>query len=217
MVLRQKTMLLVQNIAKQTNHINNFLAGFLFIKPFVLTPIRFIVFMLITVSAVAAHAQTMGTPVYSAERTGVSEGSPPDFFIAPLVEVMGYGRDRRPSFGTGFAIGAGNGVAIGTRFMYGIDTESVHVMELAVFVRFYVQGPEANTGPFFQLNAGAAIFGLEHAPATPAKAGVLSAGIAAGWRFPLGSASVRRWYIEPAVRAGYPYSIGAGVSFAFRL
>jgi hypothetical protein len=164
--------------------------------------IRYIVFLLIILSTVVANAQTIEKP---------------DFFVAPLVEIIGYGMDGWPSFGAGFALGAGNGVAVGARFMYGIDTKSIHFMELAVFMRFYLQGPEANTGSFVQLNAGAAIFGFENAPTIPAKAGTVSLGIAAGWRFPLGTNAVRRWYVEPAIRAGYPYSIGAGASFAFCL
>jgi len=147
------------------------------------------------------HGQTANQPSES-----------PGFFIAPLVEVAGYGR-KGPAFGGGLALGGGEGVAIGVHFLYAIDTESVHTLELAVFMRFYLLGSNAVTGPFIQLNAGAAIHARKSFPSFPADAGGLSAGIAAGWRFPLG----QRWYIEPAVRIGYAYIAGAGVSFAFRL
>lgn len=141
-----------------------------------------------------------------------SPGTSSDFFIAPLVEIIGYSR-KGPSFGAGFALGAGNGVAIGMRFLYGIDTESIHMMELGVFLRFYLQGASICTGPFFQLNAGASIYNHKHAVYPPARVGALSSGISAGWRFRLG----KRWYFEPSIRAGYPYIAGVGASFAFRL
>ena len=135
-----------------------------------------------------------------------------DFFIAPLAEILGYSR-QGPSFGGGVAVGAGNGVAIGARFLYAVDTESVNTVELAVFMRFYPGGADACTGLFVQLNAGAFVLGLHEIPFAFAKSGSISAGIAAGWRFPLGE----RWYMEPSVRVGYPYMLGAGVAFAFRL
>jgi hypothetical protein len=140
-----------------------------------------------------------------------AEASFPDFFIAPLAEVLGYGR-KGPAFGGGLAVGAGDGVAVGARLLYAIDTESVNALELAVFVRWYLLGSKASSGPFVQVNAGAAVFAHKSAVSFPAEAGSLSADFAAGWRFPLGE----HWYIEPAVRAGYPHIAGAGVSAGFR-
>ena len=135
----------------------------------------------------------------------------PGFFIAPLAEIIGYGREG-PSFGAGFALGAGNGVAIGVRFLYVIDTESIHTMEIAIFMRAYLWGTEACTGPFVQLNTGVTVHKYKHVVFAFGEAGAFSAGIAAGWRFPLGE----RWYIEPSVRVGYSYIAGAGVAFAYR-
>ncbi|MCL1929333.1 MAG: DUF3575 domain-containing protein [Treponema sp.] len=152
--------------------------------------------LFIILSAVLTHAQTT-------EKT--------DFFFAPLAEIVGYSR-KGPSLGGGFALGAGNGVAIGARFLYAIDTETIHTMEITAFMRFYLLGANVCTGPFIQLNAGASIYNHEQGVYTPAEVGSLSAGIAAGWRFLLGE----RWYIEPSIRAGYPYIAGVGVSFAFR-
>jgi hypothetical protein len=101
---------------------------------------------------------------------------------------------------------------VGVRLLYTVDTESVNALELAVFLRWYLLGPNASSGPFVQVNAGAAVFTHKSAVSFPAEAGSISAGFAAGWRFLLGE----RWYIEPAVRAGYPYIAGAGVSAGFR-
>ncbi|MCL1929087.1 MAG: autotransporter outer membrane beta-barrel domain-containing protein [Treponema sp.] len=171
-------------------------------------------------------------PEYSPDQTKTSEDSPPelsdvqpeislpgqtvvrrpDFFIAPLAEITGYTRDG-VSFGAGFALGGGNGVAIGSRFLYVVDFESIHTIEITVFMRFYLQGAEACTGPFIQLNAGAAIHNHKHGAFAFAGVGAHSAGIAAGWRFLLGE----RWYIEPYIRIGYSYIAAAGVAFALRL
>ena len=159
------------------------------------------VLFLVILSAVPVHAQT---EEQSAKRSG--------FFIAPLVEVLGYSR-KGPAFGGGLAIGAGNGVAIGAHFLYTVDTELVSALELAVFMRFYLLGPEAHSGPFVQITVGAAVFALKSIVSFPAEAGTISAGLTAGWRFLLRD----RWYIEPAIRAGYPYIAGAGVSAGFRL
>jgi hypothetical protein len=62
------------------------------------------------------------------------------------------------------------------------------------------------------VNAGAALFALDGAFTVHKGAGRLSAGLSAGWRFPLGT----RWYLEPALRAGYPYIAGAELSAGFR-
>ncbi|MCL1815181.1 MAG: DUF3575 domain-containing protein [Treponema sp.] len=159
------------------------------------------VLLFLVFSAIPVQAQT-------ADQSGERQ----DIFIAPLAEVIGYSR-QGPSFGGGFALGAGDGIAVGMRFLYAIDTEDVHTMEMTVFTRFYLRRSEACTGPFVQINIGAAIFDLKHTASPPAEVGAPSAGIAAGWRFPLG----KRWYIEPAIRLGYPYIAGAGAAFAFRL
>ena len=171
---------------------------------FVNPPALYFILFLVVFSAIPARAQTPQHP----------EGSPA-FFAAPLVEAAGFGR-RTPAIGGGFALGAGSGTAIGLRLFYAAapGRESVTMMELAVFMRLYFLGPEADRGPFAQLNVGAVIFAYKSAVVSiPAGAGSISAGIAVGWRFPFG----KHWYIEPAVRAGYPYVVGAGVSAGFRL
>jgi len=138
----------------------------------------------------------------------------PDFFVAPLAEITGYGR-KTPAIGGGFALGAGDGVAIGFRLLYAAAPggEAVVMLELALFMRFYLLGPEASTGLYIQVTAGAAMFASESAVSLPSEEVSISAGLAVGWRFPLGN----HWYIEPAIRAGYPYIAGAGVSAGFRL
>ncbi|MDR1306884.1 MAG: hypothetical protein LBK74_04845 [Treponema sp.] len=68
----------------------------------------------------------------------------------------------------------------------------------------------ADGGEFF---TGAGLFALNGDFTVPAETGRFSVGLAAGWRFLLGE----RWYVEPFLRAGYPYIAGGGVSAGFRL
>ena len=135
-----------------------------------------------------------------------------DFFIAPLTEIIGFSQ-KGPSFGAGFALGAGTGVALGLRLLYSIDLDSINTLEMAGFIRYYLKGADTHTGLFIQLNVGAAIFAYEKVVFTIAESSSLSAGVAAGWRFKLRE----RWYFEPYIRAGYPYIAGAGAAFAYRL
>jgi len=148
----------------------------------------------------------------SMAQTAASHGH--GFFIAPLLEVNGYGRER-PAVGCGFALGIGDGISEGFRLIYAkaLGGESIDSLELSVFFRVYPLSHNVPTGLFFQLDTGAVIFAYDEAISFPAKAGDAAIGIAAGWRFSLRE----RWYIEPAIRAGYPYLIGVGVSGGFRL
>jgi hypothetical protein len=137
--------------------------------------------------------------------------NPGDFFFAPLGEALMYSREG-VSIGGGFSAGFGEGAALGIRLLYAQDAEQLAVLEAVFFLRFYLPRLEGAAGPFAQLNIGTALFGREKPPSFPAEAGIVSAGLALGWRFPLGS----RWYIEPALRAGYPYIAGGGLSAGFR-
>ena len=165
-------------------------------------PFLFIIFLLGLALCVPAHAQTAEQPVKG-----------PGFFIAPLAEVSGYGR-KGPGFGGGIALGMGDVVSAGFRLLYSkaMGAESINTLEIAVFMRFFPFSSTVPAGFFFQIEGGGALFAHNKAPSFPADAGGVMAGITAGWRFPLGN----RWYIEPSVRAGYPYIAAAGVSAAFR-
>ena len=135
-----------------------------------------------------------------------------NLFIAPLIEAIGYSRDTI-AFGAGVAFGGGDGIALGTSILYAMDSRNFHTLEFAVFMRVYLQGSQASTGPFVQLIAGAAAFEYKRVVSFRSGIGALSAGLAAGWRFPFKD----QWYVEPSVRAGYPYRIGIGVSAGYRL
>jgi len=136
------------------------------------------------------------------------------FFIAPLTEVTGHGRNS-PSLGFGFALGSDDGVALGLRCLYTFELNStiVNALELTVFLRWYLHGALAYSGPFIQFTGGTVLYAVNESVSVPAGSGMLSAGLGFGWRFPLG----KYWFLEPAVRAGYPYIYGAGVSIALRV
>ena len=163
-------------------------------------PVLYMAFFLIVFAAVPVQAQTEEE---SSQRL--------KFFIAPQIEILGFSREG-PAFGGGFAIGAEDRIAIGTRLMYMLDSEGLNTMEIAVFMRFYLLNSKDCTGLFVQVNGGAVVFEYKDNVSLPSEFGSLSAGISAGWRFPLRE----RWYIEPAIRAGYPFMVGVGLSAGFR-
>jgi len=171
-------------------------------RKFCMPPALYVLLFLIVFSTVPAWAQNAKQ---SSQSTGI--------FVAPLAELTGYGR-KGPAFGGGLALGWGEGGALGLRILYSssFGDEKVKTLELGFFARFYLFGPEVSTGLFVQPTIGMVMFAGQSALSLPAEAGSISAGLAVGWRFPLGN----RWYIEPAVRGGYPYMYGAGVSAGFR-
>jgi hypothetical protein len=110
-------------------------------------------------------------------------------------------------------------VAFGFKVVYWNDLETVRAVELNFLLRFYffhATGAEAlgHSGLFIQFNGGPALFARKETPiAVPTEMTLISAGLSLGWRFLFG----RYFFIEPAVRTGYPYLAGltlaAGVSF----
>ena len=103
----------------------------------------------------------------------------------------------------------GMGFGLAAFFAGDIDADLISV-KTAVFFRYYFSRNRNNLGPFAQVEAGLALFGFEQSPF----ADYLSptAGLTLGWRFPLGE----RFFAETAVRAGYPYVFGAGLSAGVR-
>ena len=153
-------------------------------------------------------------PAYSQNRKQAEKR--PDIFIAPAAEVIGYGRNGS-AFGGGVVIGAeDNGKAMGLRFLYAADSESVSTMELNILLRFYFfNTSNAHTGLFVQLNTGVALCSRDNDDngLTETEIGLFSMGVSVGWRFPFG----KYFFVEPAIRGGYPYIYGAGVSAGCRM
>jgi hypothetical protein len=110
------------------------------------------------------------------------------------------------AYGGGISIGAGTGGATGINILYTVDNNDFIYMELNFFLRVYIFGKKAFSGPFMQLGIGPVIY----ADKEPGISGYgnFSTGLTTGWRFLLG----RTFFLEPAFRIGYPYF--AGVSFS---
>ena len=77
----------------------------------------------------------------------------------------------------------------------------------AVMYRWYIWGIESHTGIFMQADIGAYIMLLNVDVFTN-----FLAGLRAGYRISLGS----MFYLEPYIKAGYPFMIGIGVTAGLR-
>jgi hypothetical protein len=152
-------------------------------------------------------------PVFSQEKAASRD----DFWACPVFETGWYGI-AKPAFGGGAALGYGDGVSLGIKVIYLDDINEFRTVELNFLLRFYPAGmisekAPRNSGLFLQLNGGPVIFARSgNALDLPSQTGTFSGGLSLGWRFPLG----RYFFIEPAVRGGYPYVAGAGLSAGLR-
>jgi len=116
------------------------------------------------------------------------------------------------AFGGGLSIGYGSGSSIGIKAVWYSSPDNINTFELNIIVRFYLQGPGAYSGPFLQFMGGPAFYNSMEAAAIPAEVGMISAGLCFGWRFLF----LDRWFVEPSVRAGFPYIAAAGISAGVR-
>jgi hypothetical protein len=113
------------------------------------------------------------------------------------------------AFGGGLALGWDiNGASLGVRAVYNVNGKPMQVLESLFFARCYLPSLAGRGGFFVQLEAGPG-FVFEEGYTV----GTISAGLMTGWRFLLG----RRWFVEPFVRAGYPFIAGGGVGTGLRL
>jgi hypothetical protein len=127
-----------------------------------------------------------------------------DLFVSTFFESIGYSFSTI-AYGGGLSIGSGSRTAIGMRLFYAVNPEDFIFVEMLFLLRYYILESQPTTGPFLQFIAGPVIYAYE----TPELSGFgnISAGLSAGWRFPFGD----RFFVEPAVRVGYPYIAGVGV------
>jgi hypothetical protein len=96
--------------------------------------------------------------------------------------------------------------AAGAKAGFSHNFSDTGTLELAALGRWYFLSFETSR-LFAQLELGLDL--IFHEKRTiPAFLG----GLAAGWRIPLGA-----WYLEPEIRAGYPYIWGLGLSFGRRI
>jgi cell division septation protein DedD len=89
--------------------------------------------------------------------------------------------------------------AMGVNAVYSNDMEaSASTVESTVMFRYYLPA----SGPFIQAEAGGALNPEEKSSATP------MGGVAAGLRLDVNQG----WFVEPAVRGGYPFVWGTGIT-----
>ena len=131
-------------------------------------------------------------------------------WISPSAELAMYSISAA-SYGAGLSLAYGKGSSMGIKTVYFFDIEQqLNVLEIGVLFNIYFKGKSYVSGPFLNLSAGQAVFFRQGESASiPAQWGVIYAGIGLGWRFLLGETI----FIEPIIRAGYPYLLGTGLAF----
>jgi len=134
-----------------------------------------------------------------------------DFWIGIGGEVSMYSY-LGLAYGGSFALGYGSGSSIGLKATWFFNEEGIDTLELNLLLRLYFFGRDAYSGPFIQLLGGPSLYNRSGNFSVPSTSGMFSAGLGFGWRFVF----FDRLYVEPAVRGGYPYVLGAGISAGIR-
>ena len=134
-----------------------------------------------------------------------------DFWISLNGDGAMYGAEGL-AFGGGIALGYGSGSSIGIKAVWYFSSDQINTLEINFIVRFYLRGSQAYSGPFIQFMGGPTFFGYMESAAIPSEIGMISAGFSFGWRFLFAD----RWFVEPSVRAGYPYIAAAGIAAGVR-
>ena len=125
-------------------------------------------------------------------------------YLGIFAEVLGYTRDNF-AYGGGITVGGSyNGMGFGLHLLYAQDAENFVFFEVLGHFRWYFAQIKDNNGLFVQLEGGVVFYSYERFDTLDNI--LASAGLRAGWRIPLGE----KWFIEPSIRGGYPYLIGAG-------
>jgi len=131
-----------------------------------------------------------------------------DFWIGPSIEAAMYNSGTF-NIGGGISFGYGKGASIGLKTVYLFDNENnTNILELMFLLRFYFFGRDYCSGLFIQIMGGQSLFFRQDEMSIPTRWGIFNAGINLGWRFHIG----KLFYIEPIIRAGYPYFLGFAVS-----
>jgi hypothetical protein len=147
-------------------------------------------------------------PVFAQDKASSFE----DFWVCPVFETGLYGATNL-AIGGGAALGYGERLAFGLKVVYWNELKEVRSLELNFLARFYFFDRAAPSGLFVQFNGGPAFFVRYESKITiPPEVGTISAGLSLGWRFLFG----KHFFVEPAVRGGYPYLVGAGLSGGVR-
>ena len=135
-----------------------------------------------------------------------------EFWISPLVEINMYSISSL-AIGGGVAFAYGDELAIGlkTAWFTG-DSGEITTLEINILLRWNILGSNSSSGPFIQVGAGPVLFTQYENMSIPADLGSISAGASFGWRLPYGP----NWFIEPTLRIGFPFILGAGISGGYR-
>jgi len=133
-------------------------------------------------------------------------------WIAPSAETAGYSLSGT-ALGGALSFGYGSRTQAGLKAAYFADTSRlIQSIEITVLFRAFIV--RAYSGPFVQFSGGSVLlFQKGSNLAVPTNWGTISAGIDLGWRFLAG----RSLFVEPSIRAGYPYIVGAGAAVGLRL
>ena len=133
------------------------------------------------------------------------------FWVCPGAETAFYSSSGI-SAGGSFAAAYGSKTSMGFKAAWFFNTNiELDALELNFLFRYYFMGAKntPSTGPYLQLTGGPALFfDKTEDVSIPANWGTVSAGLGFGWRFFFG----KFIFVEPYIRAGYPYIAGAGVS-----
>jgi len=116
------------------------------------------------------------------------------------------------AYGGSFAFGYGSGSSFGLKTSIYFNEEGIDTLELCFIIRFYLFGADAYSGPFLQFLGGPSLYNRTGNFSIPSSSGMISAGLSFGWRFIFSD----RFFVEPAIRGGYPYLFGATVSAGIR-
>jgi hypothetical protein len=139
----------------------------------------------------------------------------PDFWLSIGGETAFYSASGL-AYGGSFAFGYGSGSSIGLKTSFFSDGEEFKILEMNLLLRFYMFGKNTYWGPFIQFIGGASFINFSEDFldffALPSKTGVINGGLGIGWRFIYNN----RLFLEPAVRMGYPYFLGLGLSAGIR-
>ncbi|MCL2805848.1 MAG: DUF3575 domain-containing protein [Treponema sp.] len=169
------------------------------------------VILFLLVAAVFADEELEMSQELEWEAEPVNELRRGDFWVgfggdAAMYSQAGY------AFGGSFALGYGKRTSIGFKAAwYFINEDNIDTIELNLLLRFYFFRAGYH-GPFVQLMGGPSLYNRTGTFSLPATSGMISAGLSIGWRFVL----FNRWYIEPSIRGGYPYMLGATVATGVR-
>jgi hypothetical protein len=178
-----------------------------------LKPLLISIFLIIA-SALIIYAQEEPLPTEVIETEEIDPElfrEKPDFWLSLGAETALYGISGL-AYGGSFALGYGSGSLIGFKAALFFIEDGNSILELDLLLRFYLFGKDAYRGPFIQLAGGPSLFNRSGSFAIPSELGMVNAGLSFGWRFIF----IERFFVEPAVRAGYPYFWGASVCAGIR-